>query len=206
MVERSIKMKATISPSALISRSAKIEHDVYVWHWTQIRENAQIGHATSIGQGCYIGPGVRIGSRVRIQNGAQVYEPSSINDGAFIGPNVVFTNDLNPRAVSDSALTPITSEDWLPLGVQVGVGASIGANSVVVAPARIGRWALVAAGSVVTRDVPDFALVMGNPARQTGWVGFSGRKLVEVSQDIFQCKKTGQTYLANGGNLEPAQS
>jgi acetyltransferase-like isoleucine patch superfamily enzyme len=129
-----------------------------------------------IGRGAYLGPGVVVGDRCKIQNHALVYEPAVVADGAFIGPAVVFTNDLNPRAVTPEGRLK-SAEDWEPVGVVVEEGASIGARAVCVAPVRIGAWAMVAAGAVVTRDVPAHALVAGVPARQVGWVDEAGNRV-----------------------------
>src|SRR5919112_2621620 len=118
-----------------------------------------------------------MGVNCKIQNHALVYEPAELADGVFVGPAVVFTNDHHPRAVDPEGALKRAS-DWEPVGVTVAEGASIGARAVCVAPVTIGRWALVAAGAVVTEDVPDHALVMGNPGRQVGWVGFTGRRLI----------------------------
>ena len=115
-----------------------------------------------IGRGAYIGPDVPVGDNCKIQNHALVYEPAVLEPGVFIGPAVVLTNDHYPRAVNADG-TPKSAHDWIPVGVTLREGASVGARSVCVAPVTVGRWALVAAGSVVNKDVPDFALVAGGP-------------------------------------------
>ncbi len=119
---------------------------------------------------------------MKIQNYALVYEPAVVGDGAFIGPAAVFTNDHFPRSVNPDGSVK-SGHDWEPVGVTVLEGASIGARSVCVAPVTIGRWALVAAGATVIRDVPDFALVVGSPARRIGWVGRAGVPLVQAEDD-----------------------
>ena len=131
-----------------------------------------------IGRGAYVGTGVQIGDNVKLQNYALVYEPAELGDGVFVGPAAVLTNDHYPRSV-DPEGNQKRGGDWEAVGVTVAEGASLGARSVCVAPVRIGRWAMVAAGAVVTKDVPDFGLVVGVPARRVGWVGRSGVKLVE---------------------------
>jgi acetyltransferase-like isoleucine patch superfamily enzyme len=167
-----------IQPSADVDPAAYVGTGTLVWHLAQIREGARVGADCIIGRGAYVGPGVVIGDRCKIQNHALVYEPAVLEDGAFVGPAVVFTNDLNPRAVTpDGALK--TADDWHAVGVTVRTGASIGARAVCVAPVTIGRWAMVAAGAVITRDVPDFALVAGVPARQLGWVDRAGMRVDE---------------------------
>jgi acetyltransferase-like isoleucine patch superfamily enzyme len=154
-----------------------------------------------IGRGAYLGPGVVVGDRCKIQNHALVYEPAVLADGVFVGPAVVFTNDYFPRAVTpDGDLK--TADDWDAVAVTVREGASIGARAVCVAPVTIGRWALVAAGAVVVRDVPDFALVAGVPARQLGWVGHAGVPLTRDG-DVWCCPATGRTYVTSGAGLAP---
>ena len=146
-----------------------------VWRNAHIREGAHVGDDCVIGAGVYIGPGVVVGDRCKIQNNALLYEPAILGRGVFVGPGVVFTNDKRPRAVNPD-LSRKGAEDWEPVGVRVESGASVGAGAVCVAPVRIGAWAMVAAGSVVTRDVPAFALVAGNPARVIGRVDREGRR------------------------------
>jgi UDP-2-acetamido-3-amino-2,3-dideoxy-glucuronate N-acetyltransferase len=181
--------RGDIAPTATIAASAK------VWDDAQVRENAVIGDDAIIGRGAYIGIGVHVGRACKIQNHALVYEPARLADGVFIGPNVVLTNDRFPRAVTPTGALKSAS-DWIPVGVVVNAGASIGAHSVCIAPVTIGAWAVVGAGSVVTRDVAPFALVHGNPARRIGWVGRSGHRLVIDSHDpeLWQCPATGSTY------------
>lgn len=161
-----------------------------------------IGDGCIIGRGAYIGTGVRLGRNCKVQNYALVYEPARLSDGVFIGPAAVLTNDQFPRSV-DAEMNIKGAADWDPVGVTVGEGASIGARAVCVAPVTIGRWATIAAGAVVTRDVPDFALVMGVPARQMGWVGKSGKPLQRVTDDIFSCSVDRSKYrLRADGSLE----
>lgn len=185
-------MTIEIAPGADVSADAVIGDGTRIWHLAQVRENATIGTECIVGRGAYIGSGVRVGDRCKIQNLALVYEPATLEAGVFVGPGVVLTNDTFPRAVTpDGELK--SAADWEPVGVVVREGASIGARAVCVAPVTIGRWALVAAGSVVTRDVPDFALVAGVPARRIGWVGRAGRPLVRA-EGGWQCPETGATY------------
>lgn len=184
-----------ISEYAHVAKSARVAKSAYVWDHAQIRDGCFIGERVIIGRGAYIGIGVVIGDESKVQNGAQIYEPAEIGQGAFIGPGVILTNDRFPRAVTPSMMQK-SAEDWIPVGVKVLDGASIGAGAVCVAPVTIGRWAMVAAGSVVTRDVPEHALVVGNPARQTGWVSRAGVRLGAdpLSPCLFQCPSTGETY------------
>lgn len=174
--------------------------DTTVWHLAQIRENARLGHDCIVGRGAYVGPGVMIGNHVKLQNYALVYEPAVLEDGVFVGPAVVFTNDHFPRAVApDGSLK--SAHDWEPVGVTVRTGASIGARAVCVAPVTVGRWAMVAAGAVVVRDVPDFALVAGVPARFVRWVGRAGVPLEPDGAGRWRCPQTGERYAESDGAL-----
>lgn len=182
-----------IVASADVDDAASIGPNSSVWHLAQVRENAELGRNCVIGRGAYVGPGVTLGDNCKVQNYALVYEPAILGHGVFIGPAVVLTNDTYPRAVAvDGTLK--SAADWEPVGVTIGDGAAIGARSVCVAPLNIGRWALVAAGSVVTKDVPDHALVAGVPATRIGWVGRAGRRLEESAPGLWTCPETSERY------------
>lgn len=193
-------MTASIDALAKVHASAVVADNCRIWAWTQVRENAVIGAESSLGQGVYVGPGVNLGARCRIQNQALIYEPAVIEDNVFVGPGVVMTNDKFPRAVNVDGSTKVLG-DWQPLGVYVEEGASIGARAVLIGPARIGRWAVVGAGAVVSKDVPPYALVAGIPARQVGWVGRYGVRLTG-GPDLWVCPVTGDIYLESAGALE----
>lgn len=194
----------TIAPTADVDPRATIGAGTRIWHLAQVREEARVGSDCIVGRGAYIGPGVVVGDRCKIQNHALVYEPAVLEDGAFVGPAVVFTNDYYPRAINpDGSLK--SADDWHAVGVTVRTGASIGARSVCVAPVTIGRWALVAAGSVVTKDVPDFALVAGVPARRIRWVGRAGAPLERAGDNAWVCPTTGERYLEESGELTLVQ-
>jgi UDP-2-acetamido-3-amino-2,3-dideoxy-glucuronate N-acetyltransferase len=180
--EPSAAPSVRIAPSADVDERAKLGDGTSVWHLAQVREDAILGRNCVIGRGAYVGTGVRIGDNVKIQNYALVYEPATLGDGSFVGPAAVFTNDHRPRSVAPDG-TQKRAGDWHAVGVELAEGASVGARAVCVAPVRVGRWAMVGAGSVVTRDVPDFALVVGVPARRIAWVGKSGERLVQVQDD-----------------------
>jgi acetyltransferase-like isoleucine patch superfamily enzyme len=137
---------------------------------------------------------------VKLQNYSLIYEPARLGDGVFVGPAAVLTNDEYPRAVTPDGQLK-TGDDWTAVGVTIDEGAAIGARAVCVAPVRIGRWALVAAGAVVVKDVPDFALVVGVPARQVGWVGRAGVPLERKGDGRYVCPRTGEAYLESDGRL-----
>jgi acetyltransferase-like isoleucine patch superfamily enzyme len=185
-----------------VDDSAEIGAGTTVWELAQVREKARLGENCVIGRGAYVGTGVRIGSNVKLQNYALVYEPAELADGVFVGPAAVLTNDQYPRSVDPHGRQK-RGGDWEAVGVQVAEGASLGARSVCVAPVKVGRWALVAAGAVVTRDVPDFALVAGVPARRIGWVGRAGVKLVPAASGdgVWECPGTGALYHEQDGVL-----
>lgn len=190
-------MAVRIVDSAEIDSSATIGDGSSIWHLAQVRDGVKIGKNCIVGRGAYIGSGVIIGDNCKIQNYALVYEPAKLANGVFIGPAAVLTNDQFPRAVNpDGALKG--ASDWKAVGVEIGEGSSIGARAVCVAPVKIGAWALVAAGAVVTKDVPNFALVAGVPAKRISWVGRAGKPLDEIGNDRFRCPETGALYLQRG--------
>jgi UDP-2-acetamido-3-amino-2,3-dideoxy-glucuronate N-acetyltransferase len=191
---------ARIVPEADVHPSAVLGEGTSIWHYAAVREDVVLGRSCIVGRGAYLGPGVRVGDNVKIQNNALVYEPATLGDGAFVGPAAVFTNDLNPRSVTPDG-TLKTADDWTAVGVTVLEGGSVGARAVCVAPVTIGRWAMVAAGAVVTRDVPDFALVVGVPARQIGWVGRAGQRLTDEGGGRYTCPQTGAVYVEKDGAL-----
>lgn len=191
---------ARIQASADVDLSARLGQETVVWHLAQIRDDAVLGSSCVVGRGAYIGSGVRVGNSCKIQNYALVYEPAVLEDGVFIGPAAVLTNDTFPRAVNPDG-TVKSPDDWHAVGVTVRTGASIGARAVCVAPVTIGRWATVAAGAVVTRDVPDFALVAGVPARRIKWVGRAGVPLEHVAGGDFRCPVSGEIYHESGEQL-----
>lgn len=194
-------MAVTVAASADVDGTAQIGDGTSVWHLAQVRERAHIGRHCVIGRGAYIGTEVAVGDNCKIQNYALVYEPARLAAGVFIGPAVVLTNDQYPRAVTADG-TLKSASDWCPVGVDIAEGASIGARAVCIAPVRIGRWAMVAAGAVVTRDVPDFAVVAGVPARQIGWVGPAGRRLDPVGDTSWRCPVTGTEFAERDGALQ----
>ncbi|MEU9132669.1 acyltransferase [Kitasatospora sp. NPDC048540] len=192
-----------VEPTADVDERAVIGPGSTVWHLAQVREDAEIGADCIVGRGAYVGPGVRIGDRVKLQNHALVYEPAVLEDGVFVGPAAVLTNDLYPRSVDvDGRLK--RGDDWHARGVTLRRGCSIGGRAVLVAGVTVGRWALVAAGAVVHRDVPDFALVAGVPARRIKWVGRAGEPLADAGGGRWRCPRTGEEYVEAGGVLSEA--
>jgi UDP-2-acetamido-3-amino-2,3-dideoxy-glucuronate N-acetyltransferase len=191
---------ARIADSADVAGDAVIGEGSTIWHLAQVRQGAHLGKNCIVGRGAYVGTGVVVGDNCKIQNYALVYEPAELAEGVFIGPHVVLTNDTYPRAVTaDGELK--SASDWDPVGVTVRRGASIGAAATCVAPVVIGEWALVAAGSVVVRDVPAHALVAGSPARRIGWVGSAGVPLVAAGDGLWTCPATAENYVESDDRL-----
>lgn len=184
-------MAVYIHPSANVEPSAVIGDESKIWHLAYVRNGAILGQECIIGRGVFVDVNVRLGSRVKVQNYVSIYEGVIIEDGVFIGPHVVFTNDKLPRAVNPDG-TLKTASDWTIVSTLVREGASLGANTTVVCGVTIGRWAMVGSGSVVTKDVPDQGLVVGNPARLIGYVCKCGERIpktVNVATYICDCDK-----------------
>jgi UDP-2-acetamido-3-amino-2,3-dideoxy-glucuronate N-acetyltransferase len=190
----------TIHAGADVAADVVLGDGTTVWPLAQIREGARLGAGCIIGRGAYVGSGVIMGDNCKLQNYALVYEPAVLEDGVFVGPAVVFTNDHFPRAITPEGRLK-RGADWEPVGVTALHGASIGARAVCVAPVTIGRWALVAAGSVVTKDVADFSLVAGVPAKHLRWVGKAGLPLEGAGAGTWKCPKTGERFVESGGVL-----
>jgi acetyltransferase-like isoleucine patch superfamily enzyme len=192
--------RVRIQPDGEVDPSARIGEGTVVWQLAQIREDAEVGASCVISRGAYIDAGVIVGEHSKIQNYALVYAPARLDEGVFVGPAAVLTNDSYPRAIeADGRLKG--GQDWEPRGVTVGKGASIGAQAVVLGGVSLGRWSMVAAGAVVTRDVPDHGLVMGTPARRIGWVGPDGTPLVAHGEGFWYGPSSGVWYLEADGTL-----
>jgi acetyltransferase-like isoleucine patch superfamily enzyme len=170
-----------IHPSAEVEADVVIGENTKIWHLCHIRRGAHIGGECVLGRGVFVDAGVEIGSRVKIQNYVSVFHGVTIEDGVFVGPHVCFTNDLWPRAINPD-LSLKSADDWVLSPTVVKVGAALGANSTIVCGITIGRWAMVGSGSVVTKDVPDHALVVGNPARIIGYVTASGKRVATAEE------------------------
>ncbi len=191
-----------IAPSAVVEDGASVGEGSAIWDLVRIRAGARLGSACVVGRGAFVDAGVVVGDRCKIQNDALLYAPAHLADGVFVGPAAVLSNDRYPRAINpDGSLK--SASDWDHLGVVVEEGASIGASATVIGGVRIGEWATVAAGSVVTRDVPPHALVAGVPARRVGWVGRAGLPL-EADGDAWRCPATAERYLPAGDGLAVA--
>lgn len=184
-----------IHPTAEVSPLATVGAGTRIWRQAHVREHALVGENCNIGKGVYIDAHVRIGSCVKIQNHASLFEGLTLEDGVFVGPHVCFTNDLAPRAITPDGKLK-TADDWQITPTLVRYGASIGAGSVILCGITIGTFALIGAGSMVTRDVAPHALVLGNPARQQGYVCRCARRLLDVHEQAGQlvgwCETCGQ--------------
>jgi UDP-2-acetamido-3-amino-2,3-dideoxy-glucuronate N-acetyltransferase len=188
-----------VHPTAEVSERASIGEGASVWHQAQVREGATIGAGCIIGKGVYIGADVSLGTNCKVQNYSCVYEGNTLEDGVFVGPEVVFTNDRYPRAINPDGSLKAAS-DWELQGTLVKYGAAIGSRSVILPGLVIGRWALVAAGSVVTKSVLDHAIVAGNPAKQRGWACVCARPL----SDDLVCPECRKRYALADGALSEA--
>lgn len=184
-----VRMHAT----AEVSPSARIGAGTSIWNQCQIRENAQIGANCILGKDSYVDFGVSIGDRVKIQNGALIYHGAEIESGVFIGPQVILANDRYPRAINPDG-TLKGDGDWDVGLTVIRYGASIGAGAIVLPGVKIGEFALVAAGAIVTRDVPAHGLVAGNPARLAGYVCRCAAKLVQKADHQYSCPRCGAVY------------
>jgi UDP-2-acetamido-3-amino-2,3-dideoxy-glucuronate N-acetyltransferase len=186
-----------VHPQAEVEPGTTIGAGTRIWRQAHIRAYASIGEECNIGKGVYIESHVRIGSRVKIQNHVSIFEGVTIEDGVFIGPHVCFTNDLYPRAITPEGRLK-GAEDWVITQTLVKYGASIGAGAIIVCGITIGSFALVGAGSLVTRSIPSHALVFGHPARVQGYVCRCARRLVDVHEGedglLGWCEVCQQSY------------
>jgi UDP-2-acetamido-3-amino-2,3-dideoxy-glucuronate N-acetyltransferase len=185
----------TAHPTAIVDEGAQIGPGTRIWHWVHVSGGAVIGAKCSLGQNVYVGSQVVIGDNVRIQNNVSVYDDVCLEDDVFCGPSMVFTNVINPRSH-----VPRKNEYRRTL---VKRGASIGANATIVCGNTVGRYAMVGAGAVVTKDVPDYALVIGTPARQLGWICQCGERL-HAADGAAACRACGSSYRIREGRCEPA--
>ena len=175
-----------IHPTAVADEGCQIGAGSKIWHFCHLMPGAVIGENCILGQNVFIGNDARLGNGVKVQNNVSVYTGVVCEDEVFIGPSAVFTNVINPRSGIER------KEEFKPTYVEKG--ATIGANATIICGNRIGQYALIGAGSVITRDVPAFALVLGNPAKQKGWVSRAGHRLHFNSENLAQCPETGEVY------------
>jgi acetyltransferase-like isoleucine patch superfamily enzyme len=187
-----------IHPTAEVSDLAEIGPGTRIWNHCQVRENARLGQNCILSKDVYIDAGVQVGNNVKIQNGISVYHGVTLEDGVFCGPHMVFTNDRQPRAINpDGSLK--SADDWVLSETRVKTGASIGAGAILVCGVTIGKWAMIGSGAVVTKDVPDYGLVYGNPARLHGFVSPYGPKMTLRTQTaegaLMVCPKSGMEIL-----------
>ena len=182
-------MDVKVHPSAIVDEGARVGAGTRIWHWTHVCDGAKIGKHVSVGQNVFIGNKVNIGDRCKIQNNVSVYDNVSLEDGVFCGPSMVFTNVYNPRSLIDRKSE---YRDTL-----VKRGATLGANCTIICGVTIGEYAFIGAGTVVNRDVPAYALMVGVPARQVGWMSEYGEKIpLPISgHGEYRCPHTGTRYV-----------
>lgn len=191
-------MKVFIHPSAIVENPDNIGSGTKIWHWVHVMPNATIGKDCILGQNVFVGNDVILGDNVRVQNNVSIYDSVRLEDDVFCGPSMVFTNVINPRSAIER------KEEYLPTLVRKGT--SIGANATIVCGNEIGKFAFIGAGSVVTKPVKDFALVVGNPAKQIGWVSKAGHRLKFDQRGVALCKETGEKYQLNGDKVSIIES
>ncbi|MEM7030774.1 MAG: acyltransferase [Chloroflexota bacterium] len=188
-----------VHPNALVE-SEQIGDNTKIWAFAHILKNVQIGENCNIGDHCFAESGAIIGNNVTIKNGNMIWDGVTIEDGVFVGPRVFFTNDLYPRSPRmPEAQARYEDERWL-VKTRVKYGASLGAAAVILAGTTIGEFAMVAAGSVVSKDVPPYALVVGTPAKVVGWVCQCGERL-HLTDNQGQCETCQKSYVLQGGQL-----
>jgi len=186
-----------VHETAIIDENVKIGDGTKIWCFTHILKNTTIGKKCIFGQNCVVGANVNIGNGVKVQNNVSIYEGVEIEDDVFLGPSMVFTNVINPRSFIER------KEEFRKTLMKKG--CSVGANATIVCGVTVGRYAFVGAGSLVTKDVPDFALVYGLPARQHGWVGISGNRLCFDESGIAVDQSDGSKYILKNGLVSEYQ-
>lgn len=175
-----------VHESSYIDEPCQIGKGTKIWHFSHIMKNSTIGENCNIGQNVVVSPDVQLGNNVKIQNNVSVYTGVVCEDDVFLGPSIVFTNVINPRS------TVNRRNEYMPTIVKKG--ASIGANATIVCGNNIGKYAFLGAGTVVTKEIPDYALVVGNPSKQIGWVSEYGHRLKFDKLGIAKCKESNQEY------------
>ena len=177
--------------TAVIDEGSKIGKGTKIWHFSHIMTGAEVGENCNIGQNVVVSPGVKLGKNVKVQNNVSIYTGVICEDDVFLGPSMVFTNIINPRSAV------IRKDQYVKTLVEKG--ASIGANSTIICGNKIGKYSFIGAGAVVTKDVKSYALVVGNPARQTGWMSEFGHKLSFDSSGIATCPESTERYRLENG-------
>lgn len=180
--------------TAVIDEGCQIGEGTKIWHFSHVMSNCVIGKGCNIGQNVVVSPDVVLGNNVKVQNNVSIYTGVICEDDVFLGPSMVFTNVINPRSAINRR------GDYLKTTVEKG--ASIGANATIVCGNKIGRYAFIGAGAVVTKEVPPYALVVGNPSRQKGWMSEYGHKLVFDEQGIAKCPESGETYKLENNQVD----
>jgi len=189
-----MEVKYKAHPTAVIDEGCEIGEGTSIWHFAHIMPNCKIGKGCNLGQNVVISPQVVLGNNVKVQNNVSIYTGVICDDDVFLGPSMVFTNVINPRSAVNR------KEQYLR--THVGRGASIGANATIVCGHDIGEFAFIGAGAVVTKTVPAFALVVGNPARQTGWMSEYGHKLNFDKEGLAECPESKEKYRLSGNKVE----
>jgi len=179
-------LKYYAHPTAIIDEGCEIGENVKIWHFSHIMPGCKIGDACNLGQNVVVSSKVILGNNVRVQNNVSIYEGVICEDDVFLGPSMVFTNVINPRSA--------VSRKHEYMQTLVRKGASIGANATIVCGNEIGKYAFVGAGAVITKNIPPYALVVGNPSRQIGWVSEYGHRLHFDEQGMAVCKESGEKY------------
>jgi UDP-2-acetamido-3-amino-2,3-dideoxy-glucuronate N-acetyltransferase len=180
-------------PTAIIDEGCVIGEGTKIWHFSHIMPHCRLGEGCNIGQNVVISPEVVLGKNVKVQNNVSIYTGVTCDDDVFLGPSMVFTNVINPRSAVNR------KSEYLK--THVGKGASIGANATIVCGHDIGSFAFIGAGAVVTKEVLPYALVVGNPARQTGWMSEFGHKLKFDTEGVASCPESGDKYLLKNGSV-----
>jgi UDP-2-acetamido-3-amino-2,3-dideoxy-glucuronate N-acetyltransferase len=183
--------------TAIVDEGCNIGKGTKIWHFSHIMPNCTLGENCNIGQNVVVSPGVVLGKNVKVQNNVSIYEGVTCDDDVFLGPSMVFTNVINPRSAVNR------KNEYLK--THVGLGASIGANATIVCGHDIGQFAFIGAGAVVTKTVPDYALVVGNPARQTGWMSEYGHKLEFDTTGFAVCKESNEKYELSNNKVKKIQ-
>lgn len=182
-----------VHESSFVDEPCQIGKETKIWHFSHVMKNSVIGENCNIGQNVVVSPDVKLGNNVKVQNNVSLYTGVVCEDDVFLGPSMVFTNVINPRS------GVIRREEYMKTVVKKG--ASIGANATIVCGNNIGRYAFIGAGAVVTKEVPDYALVVGNPGRKIGWMSEFGERLHFNNDNIAICKKTESKYLLKNNRV-----